>query len=251
MRLILVKSWSIVTACVLVVAFSGLSHAQPTKEDLTLFAAKIPGFMGGNEPDPGILVEMIRLAAEKSGYGVEHKVFPWARAMMLARTSENALIAGISRLPAREHNFTWIVQLMEVDSAFIALDRKIDTYDEAQTLPSIGVHRATSHEVDLENRGFENIRGFNNLEQSIKFLQRGRIAAWYGVVNEFTKRSRSLDSELSSRVVIGKPVLVEKLWLAGPKSLPPAVIEDLVYGTRLIIEEGHRDKLLLKYFGRE
>lgn len=223
-----------------------LLTGAPARADqpvLTLYAGEFPGFSGGANPKPGILVELVRLAAEKTGYRVEQKVVPWARAIKLARTEENALIAGFTRLPAREHNHVWIVRQMTLENAFIALDRSVNSYEEARRLTAIGVHRATSYEVELEERGFENIRSFSNPDRLMQFFDGGRIDAWFGSVHEFTKRLELVRPEKRKRVVFGKPVLVEELWLAGPKHLSPKIVEDLNYGTRLAIEAGYRDRL--------
>lgn len=225
------------------------SPSQGQERNLTLYAAEFPGFSGGAEPDPGILVELVRLAAEKTGYKVQQKVVPWARAIKLARTEDNALIAGFTRLPSREHNHAWIVRQMILKNAFIALGRKVNSYEEAKRLKAVGVHRATSYEVVLEEQGFENIRSFSNPDRLIKFFEGGRIDAWFGSVHEFSKRLELIRPEKRKRVMIGKPVFVEELWLAGPKHLSPSIIEDLNYGTRLAIENGHRERLMKKYFG--
>lgn len=235
---------------IMLVAAGNKAQAEKKMPDLTLYTAEIPGFMGGQDPDPGMLVEMVTLAAAKFGYKIIHKVVPWARAMKLTMTSENALIPGFSRIPTREHNYTWIVRQAELDSAFISYKSKVNSFEEAMRLGSIGVHRATSHEVELEEKGFVNIRSFNNMPKSIRFLELGRIDAWYGVVNEFTRRWRLHAVDRDRKLIIGKPQLVEQVWLAGSKKLSPQIIEDLSHGTRLIIEEGHRKKLLKKYFAR-
>ena len=216
---------------------------------LTLYTASFPGFAGAEEPNPGILVELARIAGEKTGYSIEQKVVPWARAIKLARTEKNALISGFTRLESREHNFAWIVRQLTLKNAFISLDRAVNSYEDARKLSAIGVHRATSYEVELEERGFENIRSFSNPDRIIKFFDGGRIDAWFGSIHEFTKRLEGISPAQRKRIVIGKPVLTEEQWLAGPKHLSPKVIEDLNYGTRWVIEQGHRERLIKKHFG--
>jgi len=235
-------------AAALLTVTAGTASADVEKK-LTLYTASFPGFAGAAEPNPGILVELARIAAEKTGYSLEQKVVPWARAIKLARTEDNVLISGFTRLESRENNFSWIVRQLTLKNAFISLDRAVNSYEEARKLSAIGVHRATSYEVELEERGFENIRSFSNPDRIIKFFDGGRIDAWFGSIHEFTKRLQILSPEKRKRFIIGEPILTEELWLAGPKHLSPKIIEDLNYGTRLAIEEGHRDRLMKKYFG--
>ena len=205
--------------------------------------------MGGSEPNPGLLIEMVQRAAQKQSYSVMQKIVPWARAIRMARTEANALIAGYTRLPSRENNHTWTVKQMALKSAFISLDRRVDTFEEAKQLSAISVRRATFYEVELEERGFENIRTFNRPDQLLKYLERGRIDAWFGSNLEFSKRIDLIVSEKWARIIIGKPVIVEELWLAGSKQLSPKIVKDLYDGTRFLIQGGERDRLIAKYFG--
>ena len=100
---------------------------------------------------------------------------------------------------------------MALKSAFISLDRRVDTFEEAKRLSAVSVRRATSYEVELEERGFENIRTFNRPDQLLKYLERGRIDAWFGSNLEFSKRIDLIVSEKRARIIIGKPVIIEEL----------------------------------------
>ncbi len=223
--------------------------AQDKATSLTLYTTDFLGFMGGDAPRPGVLVEMVQLAAARTGYTIRQMELPWPRAMMLARTEQVGLIAGLTRLPAREANYTWIVRQMAIESVFISLGRRVDSFAQAKQLSAIGVHRGTSYEVELEERGFENIRSFSNTEQLVKLFEHNRVDAWFGAAHEISSRFRTLDPIKRRSVVVGTPVMSEEIWLAGPKTLPPQIVEDFSYGTRLIIDEGHRERLMRKYFG--
>lgn len=230
---------------------TGSAMAQAEKRALKLFAAEFPGYSGGAAPAPGILTEMVERAAKAAGYKVLHKIVPWARALKLVQSMDDALIVGLSRLPERESDFTWIVHHLDVETAFMSLGEKIDSYEQARQLTSVGVHRASSHEIGLMERGFTNLRSFNKVEHPHVLLERGRVEAWFGVINEFTRRSHDGVSSSAKAYKYGTPVLNDPLWLGGSKSLSPEIARDLEAATRQFIESGGRAELLLKYFGRE
>lgn len=247
----MIKFGFILMACAIKFLVGVPAWSQDLKPVLTIYAAEIPGYMGGSRERPGILSEMIDLAAKRLGYKVINKTVPWARALKAVIKEHNTLIPGLSRLPSREKNYTWIVGQMEAKSAFLSLNRKINSYEEAKNISSIGVHRATSHNLELEEKGFTNIRKFNNIEKSIRMMEIGRISAWYGDVNAFSRRWQKYASDKSKKLQYGTPTLIETIWLGGHKNISKQVIDDFSRETKAIIREGTRKKLLLKYFNVE
>jgi hypothetical protein len=63
-----------------------------------------------------------------------------------------------------------------------------------------------------------------------------------------SQRWQKFAEDPERKVFIGEPVFVETLWLAAGKNMAAEIAEDLAEGTRLIIEEGVREKLRAKYF---
>ncbi|MBH64076.1 MAG: hypothetical protein CL569_16840 [Alphaproteobacteria bacterium] len=163
---------------------------ETSTRNLTLFVAEIPGYMGGPDDKPGILVEMAKLAGAKTRYRIEQKIVPWARALKIGISMDNALLPGLSKIPSRERDYAWIVRQMEVESAFVTMDQRIDSFELAKNPRSIGVHRGTSHEIELENKVFLNLHSFKHIENAIKMLEKGWIDSWYGDINELSRRWR-------------------------------------------------------------
>ena len=249
-RYIVVVCRSIFLGLVLVVSVNQ-AWSNEAKPDLVLYVAEIPGYMGGPASRPGILVELVNLVADETGYRIETKIVPWARAVNKVKTTNNTLVPGFSRLPEREVNYSWIAPQMAAQSAFLSLTHKINSFEEAKTLNSIGAHRATSHQLELVRRGFTNVVSVDNVKQTIKMLHRRRIDAWYGDVNEYFRRWRDYHGEGAEKLFVGRIQLSEQIWLAGNKNLPKKVIRDLQIGMKAVIEKGYRRGLIKKYFGRE
>tara|TARA_B100000315_G_scaffold260416_1_gene321578 strand:- start:7359 stop:8102 length:744 start_codon:yes stop_codon:yes gene_type:complete len=228
---------------------SGSSYAQKTKPVLTMYGAEIPGYMMDSITRPGILIELVQKVSEVSGYQINYRLVPWPRAMKQASRFSKAIIPGLSRLPDREHNYTWIEPIIGAKSAFVSLAKPINTFDEGKKLPSVGAWRGTSHEQELKEKGFNNILSFNNVKQSIKMIEMGRVAAWYGDVNEIITRWNKNAQDTSLRLKFGQVLNIENIWLAGGKGMAKQVSEDLRLALKKVIKSGFRDELSLKYFG--
>ena len=228
---------------------SGSSNAQNTKPVLTMYGAEIPGYMMDSITKPGILIELVQKVSEISGYQINYRLVPWPRAMKEASKSSAAIIPGLSRLPDREPNYTWIEPIIGAKSAFVSLSQAINTFKDGKKLPSVGAWRGTSHEQELKEKGFENILSFNNVKQSIKMIEMGRVSAWYGDVNEIITRWNKNAADTSLRLKFGKVLNIENIWLAGGKSMPKQLADDLRQALKKVIKSGFRDKMSLKYFG--
>ena len=230
---------------------SGFPGAASAKPDLVLYITSFPGYMGGPADRPGILVELTERAAKLKGYNLEIRNVPWTRALKKVLVTPNSIIPGFSRIPSREKNYSWVVPQMAAQSAFLSQQTSIDSYAQGAALKVVGVHRSTSHHLDLKNHDFDNLSVIDNVEMSTKMLARGRIQAWYGDVNEYLRRWRDHYGDGKGKLVVGKILVHEEIWLAGNKDLPKSVISDLREAMETVIERGDRKELLKKYFGRD
>jgi len=225
------------------------ANAQKAKPVLTMYGAEIPGYMMDSITRPGILIELIQKVSELSGYQINFRLVPWPRAMKEASKSPNTVIPGLSRLPDREPNYTWIEPIMGAKSAFVSLKKEINSFAEGRKLTSVGAWCGTSHEQELKENNFENILSFNNIKKSIKMIEMGRIAAWYGDVNEILTRWNKNAADTSLRLKFGKVLNVEHIWSAGGKLMPKNIAKDLQDALKKAVKSGFRDEMPLKYFG--
>ena len=228
---------------------AGPVQAQNAKPILTMYGAEIPGYMMDSITRPGILIELVQKVSELSGYQINYRLVPWPRAMKQASKFEYALIPGLSRLPNREPNYTWIEPIIGAKSAFVSLNSKIDSFDEGRKLATVGAWRGTSHEQELKENKFDNILSFNNVKKSIKMIEMGRVMAWYGDVNEILTRWNENAVDKSLRLKFGKVLNIEHIWLAGGKNMKKNVAADIQKALRQAVKSGFRDELSLKYFG--
>lgn len=68
----------------------------------------------------GISTEIVKILLETAGVDYEVAVFPWARAIAIARTQVNTCVYSMSRTPEREDLYRWIGPLVANDWALFA-----------------------------------------------------------------------------------------------------------------------------------
>ncbi|MCH8536517.1 MAG: transporter substrate-binding domain-containing protein [Alkalimonas sp.] len=56
----------------------------------------------------------------------EFEIYPWARAMNIAKTQPNVLIYAIARMTEREDDFYWIARMAQFEQALISLNEQQD-----------------------------------------------------------------------------------------------------------------------------
>lgn len=68
----------------------------------------------------GISTEIVKALLEAAGVDYEVAVYPWARAIAMARTQVNTCVYSMSRTPEREELYRWIGPLVVNDWALFA-----------------------------------------------------------------------------------------------------------------------------------
>jgi len=209
----------------LIAAFAAIFPGRAYSADsLHLYTADIPGHASKSSHEPGMALEITRVAAVRADIELEEHFVPWPRAMRIVETRPSALIIPISRTPVRENRFTWIEELYSVELGFISLVQPINDKDTARKLERVGVWRGTSMESELWQDGFKNIVAVSNDMALAKMLTAGRFDAWYGSLSEAAYQFRDLDVANREKIRFGRPVHSDPIWLAGGVSLPGSVV---------------------------
>ncbi|MBO6506495.1 MAG: transporter substrate-binding domain-containing protein [Kordiimonadaceae bacterium] len=102
----------------------GLSpaHADP----LIIYTENYPPYnlLDDDGEVVGLATEKVRQVMASSGLEYEIRLVPWSRAVHYTQNNANALIYSITRTPARESQFDWLVPLAE--SSFYVFNREKD-----------------------------------------------------------------------------------------------------------------------------
>ncbi|BEE10863.1 transporter substrate-binding domain-containing protein [Aeromonas dhakensis] len=130
----------------------------------------------------GLGTEVVEAMLEEAGFEYSLDIYPWARAISLARSRPNVLIYSISRFPERETQFQWIGVIARIDFHVFALAKRDDIKPFSQLSQarawSIGTVRNDALEQYLISRNFSNLQRNNNHEANLLKLLMGRIDLW-------------------------------------------------------------------------
>jgi len=103
---------------VLAVAGALVSHALRAAEpDLVVYTESYPpyNYMGDDGSVAGSATEKVRQILDAAGLTYRLRLMPWPRALLFARTEENALIFSMTRTPGREAQYDWLVPIADAD----------------------------------------------------------------------------------------------------------------------------------------
>lgn len=189
-----------------------------TVAQLTLVSTELRAglLVGQGETAEGVYPQFFAEAAKRANVKIRFRVVPWSRAILETEKSSNYMLFPLTRNAIREPRFSWLSILWEVPICFISINRKVDSFAEAATLEGILVWRGSSHQQKLIEEGLTNIVTFDNPGLIMGILKKRVNTAWYGPCNEGRKFTDEADIE--TKVIVGKRVDSETLWLAGGKA---------------------------------
>ena len=228
---------AVVTAATLCLSTLSLSAAESPR--VTLISTEIPAYI---EEDSGAYRAFFDQAGALAGVSVEYRLMPWIRAVTRAERSTDLMIFPLTRNAEREARFTWLAKLSEVSIGFAAIDRSIDTLEEARTLSTVIVWRGSSMEAFLKEHGFTNLFGVSDTTTILSLLKQGRAAAWFGVLDE----ARSIIGQADD-LTLGEPVHTDTVWLAGGKEHVTSQSADFVRMVDILRDRGLLRDLVAKH----
>lgn len=141
----------------------------------------------------------------------------------------NTVAVYFIRTPDRETRFTWIGGLIEDDGfAFITLSRnpKIDSFDQAKSLKSIGVISSDAVKNILIGQGITALDPSPSSVQNAKKLLAGRFDAWFSTINVARYWIKQEGAEANT-ITVGKTLVPAAGWITASKSLPAETVTKL------------------------
>jgi len=151
------------------------------------------------------------------------------------------LILPLVRAPDREARYHWLSKLSCRFMGFVALRERISRFDE-ETLAGarMAVLRAAPYRADNLKTGevFEAV----SFEEMAKLLERGVVDLVYGNQQTIalTLKARGIEH---AQLAMSRPLESDALWLAASLGTPPATVEALRQGVRVLRKDGTLDRL--------
>jgi polar amino acid transport system substrate-binding protein len=172
----------IASSCV--VLSLNLSLPAPTwAQHLTLATEEYPPYNMSDAKGQvsGISTQIVRALLAEAGLSYEVAVYPWARAISMARAQPHTCVYSMSRTPERESLYKWIGPLVYNDWALFALEAtpapprptRLDQLLEAR----IGSYQGDAIVSYLQTRG-HHVDVAPSDDVNPKKLQMGRIDYW-------------------------------------------------------------------------
>lgn len=201
----------------------------------------------------GLGTEVVEAMLEEAGFEYNLDIYPWARAISLARSRPNVLIYSISRFPEREDQFQWIGVIAKINFHVFALAKRDDIkpfseLSQARTW-SIGTVRNDALEQYLMGRNFSNLQRNNNNEANMLKLLMGRIDLWPVSQESANYYVRQADYDPSTLKIVHdiEDFTGGELYVAASLETAPEVIKRLQEVLATIRQNGIYDGIVKRY----
>jgi len=193
-----------------------------------------------------------RLCSRERESRVTVEFYPWGRAQMTAKEPKNThyMIFSLTRSPAREGEYQWLLNLLPTNTGFITLAGKeqINSMPEAQAKNlRVGVNRETPWHEFLLKENYPNIDLVTDEQFNAKKLMAGRIDAWYVPIERGFYYLKKLG--LQKKPVAGKSLQTGDLYLAANLNFPTEISAKLRAAFEAVKQKKIHEELYKKYFG--
>ncbi|MBU8546292.1 MULTISPECIES: substrate-binding periplasmic protein [Roseomonadaceae] len=205
-------------------ALPGLARADAPLEVVTsdIRPLSFPGTDPSGSGRRGITLDILAEAITAIGRTPRFTFLTFGEGVDRTRSTPGTLLCPIGRTPAREAQFRWVAQVVEVPQAMGTLaDRPAVDLAGARALSRIGVVRNGLQEVFLRQNGFDNLVVLETGRDLALALAEGRIAAWYATEPEIIQQFAAIGR--SGGVRTGPALQTIAAWLAAhpdPRDLP-------------------------------
>jgi len=180
----------------------------------------------------GVITAIVQELNRRLGFAADVTFLPWLRAIKSASTSVDKmprLIMPLTRTPAREPQFKWVVSVVTDHARMVSLKKPttkpIDTLAAAKAL-RIGVLSGSPLEAELRAANFSRLETTPDVATNARLLKAGRIDAWY-VPEMVARYAYKLSGYDPAELEMGGSLSVMDLYLAASLHTPDTMIVSL------------------------
>lgn len=220
------------------------THANPARLVLTTEEYPPYNMSGPGGTVSGISTDIVRLLLGTAGVEYEITIYPWARAIALARTQVNTCVYSMSRTPEREALYKWIGPLVFNDWTLFARSgaSRPQNLDEAM-LMHIGSYQGDAIVAFLQTRGHQ-VDVAPNDDVNPRKLLAGRIDFWATgrLIGQYRLKQQGIEGI--------EPVLNfnrTEMYLACQNQMPDAQVQGLNQTLRALERSGAIKKIYASY----
>ncbi len=240
------------TVLVLLVGSAGPRVASAQGRRLVGVSEVWGRYLAPQLPESGFLVALTARALSESGYTLDFSLYPWARALAMAKNGSADLLVGAYRTEERLSWFLFTDAVAEVpDSLFALRDRGISYRTLEDLKPyTIGVVRGAAHGTAFDGASFLRKEPSDSTLRNVQKLVGGRVDLIAGPRENILEALESHFPEHRDAVVaLDPPLQVNSLHIAVPRALQdaPAIIEALNRGLARLRSDGTYARLEERY----
>lgn len=230
-------------------AFSTDSKTGNDMPPYRLVASDFPPFtLEKGDSAPGALAEIVQLMAKKVGKEVPIEYFPWARAQYMSTTLPRTVILPLTRIPSRESQYTWLVEIYRQDFVFFgkkASDYDFNSLDVLRTL-RVGAYHGSASRQQLQERQFEHIVEAMNYNDLWRMLDMGIVDVVYCGRTIALFRIHQVHYDIN-QLRFGLVLDSGSVWLAGGKDFTEADVAAWSKAFEELKRDGSYVRILRKY----
>ena len=196
----------------------------------------------------GFMADIAVEASRRAGYSARIDFLPWPRTLMYVKKGKNLLIAGLSRFPQREEDFTWIAPAFTLWRAFVTTDKRINSYAEGRAaLKRLAVHIGSLEETMLKSEGFgaTHLSMITTDTPLIDYLLLGRVDALFRPIIEVRWLARGRSD--ANRLVVGEPLQPTEQYVACSRNCDPEIVMRLRKALLEMKQDGTTDRIIKSY----
>jgi polar amino acid transport system substrate-binding protein len=245
------KTWTTILAIAALLLATTAVRAEPVKllvGDLPPFSIAPEGVKPGDAS--GFTADVMRAALDKAGIAYEFVPMSWPRAQAMAKSDAGYAIIGLTRIPAREPDYQWVAELLKPQMMFLAIKPHdaVDSLEAAKALKGITVRANTPFQEVLKAAGVDGVEAVQTEEQNARKLAGGRAEAWltYDLRGLWVWKQVGEDP---AKLVLGKPLSTEAIYLAANKGFDAAIAAKLAAAAAATRADGSYQAIYARYFG--
>lgn len=200
----------------------------------------------------GVNTEIVRSVINQAGLQGSVQIFPWARAMLVARNRPNTLIFSMSRSKERENQFIWIGELMRRHDMFYrATGRRSiapTTIEDVKSHYSVCVVNKDIVEDDLKRHGFvlgKNYVTTGSFDDCLKLVQNGSVPLLVNSPLDLAwalKKHKEIHTTFDPILPL-EPSVQEPLYLAASLGTDPDTVKRLRNAFQSLQQSGRLEQI--------
>jgi ABC-type amino acid transport substrate-binding protein len=209
-------------------------------------------YMGPDLPQQGFLVELTQEALARSGYKLDVKFVPWARALLLVKTGEATALLGAYHTSEREEFLAFSDPVTSVQDVLFARKDSAISYRSLEDLEKykICVVRGAAHGKEFDEARMLHKEQVSNREMCIKMLMAARVDLIVGPEDVTTYILRTSYPDYYPQITaLQPPVQTNALYVGFSRNVPdyPLLVAAFNDGLRKLRDDGTLARLAKKH----